>query len=373
MRTARQAGKAGMMSAVHGGSKTRSVLFLVLGFAVLWAGCSSNPVGPMPAVPVSGWAVGSAEGGYGVILHSLDGGATWLRQGDPASIPDADIVAVRAVDSLHAWASGNAVDGYATILCTSDAGATWTRMGDAGSIPDAELQTLFALDEDRVWAAGSGNTILRTLDGGATWSSLADPRYDGCVWEGIHVRNESSIWVCGGDEQGNGRILHTEDGGLSWTPQGDSLLLTGYQPISITAWGGDHVFLVGGHYTVARSDNGGLNWELCLPDGLERTPESDDANGICQIGEETLFICLDYGKIYRTTDWGDTWTEMPTSFGGYLLLRICAMQDGLHAWVAGLSQDPGIVIATTDGTNWTAQTLPLSTSMTDIHFVGSRH
>ena len=352
---------------------TRTGSFLVpMGLAIL-AACSSNPVGPTPQPAVCGWAVGFNEGGYALILHTIDGGASWFRQGDSTSVPDVSLDAVRAVDSLHAWVCGAPTEGYATILSTSDAGATWTRMGEAGTIPDVELQTIFALDEDRIWCAGSGNSIVRTLDGGATWTSISSPRFDGVNWEGIHVQSENSIWVCGGAGDGNGWIAYTDDGGLSWTPQGDSLLLTGYMPISITAWGGYHVFLVGGHYTVARSDNGGLDWELCLPEDLERTPESDDANGICQIGPETLLMCLDYGKIYRTTDWGDTWTELPTGFGGYLLLRICAMDDGQRAWAAGLSQDPGIIISTSDGANWTQQTIPTTGSMTDIHFVGSRH
>jgi len=347
-------------------------LLAPIGLAIV-AACSTNPVGPTPPAAVCGWAVGFNEGGYALILHTIDGGTSWFRQGDTLSLPDVTLDAVRAVDSLHAWACGAPIDGYSTILSTSDAGATWTRMGEAGNLPDKELQTLFALDEQRIWFAGSGNTIVRTLNGGVTWESIASPHFDGVNWEGIHVQSENSIWVCGGADDGNGWIAYTDDGGASWKAQGDSLLLTGYMPISITAWGGYHVFLVGGHNTVARSSDGGLNWELCLPDSLVRAPDADDVNGICQIGPETLLMCLDYGRIFRTTDWGDTWTETSTGFGGYLLLRICAMDNGHDAWVAGLSENPGIVIATTDGTNWAEQTLPVSGTMTDIHFVGSRH
>lgn len=347
-----------------------SILLLA---SLLMLSCSSNPVGPVAPESVCGWAVGWSLDGYALILHTLDGGNNWERQGDAGTLPNVDLDAVRAVDSLHAWATGAESEGYATILSTSDAGATWTRMGQPGEIPDAELLTLYALDANRIWVAGSGNTILKTEDGGASWTSVSDPLYDAYYWEGIHVVDDLTAWVVGGETH-DGMILHTTDGGGTWTAQGDSVLLTGYCPISITAWDRDHVFLVGGHDTVARSDNGGTDWELCGPPELPRVPDAFDVNGICQLDAERILICTDLGKTFVTIDWGDSWTQMnvPGVATGYFLLRICAL-DAQTAWSAGNGVEPGILVTMTDGFNWSVQSLPTGSRMDDVSFAGSVH
>jgi hypothetical protein len=47
-------------------------------------------------------------GGYGVILHTTDGGENWTRQGSPNTIPNVALSDIRAIDACSAWAVGSA-------------------------------------------------------------------------------------------------------------------------------------------------------------------------------------------------------------------------------------------------------------------------
>jgi len=57
--------------------------------------------------------VGDSSGGYGTILHTTDGGVTWVRQGSPADIPNTNLLEVSAVDAQHAWVVGPGLHGVA--------------------------------------------------------------------------------------------------------------------------------------------------------------------------------------------------------------------------------------------------------------------
>ena len=63
--------------------KNKSVpffLFFCILLLVVSAGCSDDPSDPSWN---TGWVVGSSTGdGYGVILHTDDGGVSWVRQAE---------------------------------------------------------------------------------------------------------------------------------------------------------------------------------------------------------------------------------------------------------------------------------------------------
>lgn len=78
-----------------------------------------------------GWVVGVNSGGYGVSLHTTDGGAYWLRQETPAQIPDVTVYDVCAVSRNIAPATG--ADGL--IPYSTDGGTTWVRQAEGVAPP----------------------------------------------------------------------------------------------------------------------------------------------------------------------------------------------------------------------------------------------
>jgi photosystem II stability/assembly factor-like uncharacterized protein len=109
---------------------------------------------------VTGWAVGAG----GAVLHTADGGDTWMVQ---QSGTTQALRGVRFADDQVGWAVG---DG-GTIVFTRDGGAHWQAQASGTS---ATLHAVAVMgDELHAWAAGDHGILLATADGGQTWTPMA--------------------------------------------------------------------------------------------------------------------------------------------------------------------------------------------------------
>jgi photosystem II stability/assembly factor-like uncharacterized protein len=213
-----------------------------------------------------------AVGDRATFASTDDGGTTWrartvamtadLTRGESLAAQDPVFYAVEFVDDTTGWLSGE----FGKIMHTTDGGATWveqqgTLMGDEFFDP-LDLPTMFGLSftsrEEGV-VTGLDGRIARTRDGGATWVwdkvespfPLVDPFFhptvlpDGNGWavgaagqvvrrsasdgvwrsadlgmplltwlRGISFSDAKNGWIVGG----YGLILHTTDGGNMWLP-----------------------------------------------------------------------------------------------------------------------------------------------------------
>ena len=118
----------------------------------------------------NGWVVGG-----GVVLHTTTGGADpdgagplsgWTAQTLPAG---ASLDAVFFLNQSNGWAVGDA----GTIVHTADGGQTWLRQewfNPGYTYPD--LKGVWFAHASHGWAVGVpfGSLMLRTTDGGATWN-----------------------------------------------------------------------------------------------------------------------------------------------------------------------------------------------------------
>jgi photosystem II stability/assembly factor-like uncharacterized protein len=131
-----------------------------------------------------GWTVGqNAETHQGVILHSSDG-TDWSESNFPVEPSHWYVLnAVRFVDASHGWIVGaewSGPSGVPFILHTSNGGQTWVKQ--THSLSRGDLIDLFFVGPDTGWVVGrtgfeiSDNAILmRTINGGASWNLLAPP------------------------------------------------------------------------------------------------------------------------------------------------------------------------------------------------------
>ena len=96
------------------------VPFVVLAFAalvLLAPTAAARAMGSGSSQQANGWIIGTPPvDGYGVILHTTNGGGLWVRQGSTSDVPGVELNNVKAVDARTAWVVGDADSGFGVIL-----------------------------------------------------------------------------------------------------------------------------------------------------------------------------------------------------------------------------------------------------------------
>ena len=85
-----------------------SMIMFLIGLTVFTGGCSDDSDEQVLTGQSgrTGWAAGSSMDGYGTIIHTKDGGVTWIRLGGPKDIPDVGINCISVLDENNAWVVG---------------------------------------------------------------------------------------------------------------------------------------------------------------------------------------------------------------------------------------------------------------------------
>jgi photosystem II stability/assembly factor-like uncharacterized protein len=284
-----------------------------------------------------GWVIGL----NGIVLRTVDGGVTWTTVAPPGS---GELCRkVQFADAMHGW-----IACQGELRATTDGGETWSVQS-----------TITAYDLDFAsattgWLA-AGTRIYGTTDGGATWQvqfenteysignvSFADAshgwasaKFDGC---------------CGPEVNGADIVLHTTDGGTTWTRQfatgGWEQSIGDIDAISPTlAWfvgnGSNHTAL--GEYKYVTRD--GATW-TAVPDSTNRTSLHD-----VEFIDANIGFAVGYaGSIVRTVDGGATWTVDETARWHYIpdhtdperpSVNAVHMLDAQHGWAVG---DSGTIL-----------------------------
>lgn len=213
-----------------------------------------------------------------------------------------------------------------------------------GSQPKAWLaQDLFSVSfptESDGWVCGRWGTLLHTSDGGDSWT-LQDSGTDYTLSDVLFL-DSTRGWAVGD----GGTVLLTKDGGQSWKKQqieGDYFLMGVYFSDAQTGW------VVTEWTTILHTKDGGINWEI------QHTGEDFILKSISFCDADTGWAVGEYGYIYHTKDGGSTWTQQAGEFdfsedgseiiGGDFLFDVVAI-DPMTAWVVGID---GHVGRTTNG------------------------
>ena len=322
-----------------------------------------------PAQGEVGWIIGVPANGYGVILHTTDGGENWTRQGSPNTIPNVPLSDVRAIDANTAWAVGNEDGNYAVILRTTDGGKTWIRCGAPGSVPDFGPLGIGAVDSKIAWVVGSNGTIIHTEDGGKTWGQQASNTRAALMK--VAAIDRYNAWIVGDHDNGYAVILRTSDGGLTWTRQGNASTVKTTGLIDVTAADNSSALAVGVNHTVLKTMDVGASWQTRM-DGI--ASGIAHMNGACAIDKSNSWITQDYGRVYWTSDGGKTWNGQNPNGTGFWLMSASA-RSLKTVWVVGISPwiGKGIIMHTTNrGVNWTEQFAPVNVPFYRVSFVGTR-
>jgi photosystem II stability/assembly factor-like uncharacterized protein len=149
------------------------------------------------------------------------------------------------------------------------------------------------------WACGRWGTILHTADGGKTWSR----QESGVDYQlnAITFADPENGWAVGD----GGVIVHTGDGGKTWETQkspSSQILLSVHFVTAEKGWA------VGKETTVLHTEDGGATWRgqsIGDPWTLHSVSFSDEKCG---------WAAGEYGFIYHTRDGGVTWEKQAGKF-----------------------------------------------------------
>lgn len=172
------------------------------------------------------WVGGSGNS----VCHTTDGGSTWTDVSDP-SYNGNFWQGIYPLSESDIWVCGGTTnDGL--ILHTTDGGASWTPHADS-LLQGYTMISIAAWDQDNIWAVGHGYTVVRTTDGGDTWEIVTPDSMhaSGDDANGISLQSADDAWVV----LDYGNIWRTTDGGDSWTFQTVPTEVDGYFYLRISA------------------------------------------------------------------------------------------------------------------------------------------
>ncbi len=180
-------------------------------------------------------------------IYAFDGQTARICTVGSPGHPDSDIIVINGgfdVGSLRvSWASlyditfATRYDGWVVggeIWHMADADSGWSRQQRPSGT--GMLICVEAADANNVWACGDDGVIIHTTDGGATWTRQ-ESGVSVMLW-GIDFIDANTGWCVGAD----GTILGTTDGGATWTAQ-DSGVSHGLSSVSAVDAG--HVWACG--------------------------------------------------------------------------------------------------------------------------------
>lgn len=316
-------------SSYHARTGFLTILFLVVLIAAenadaqMWESLTvptSNAITGISFIDVNtGWI----SGPNGLILHTTDGGDSWITQ---ASGTSAGLKSIQFVDALNGWAAGGITTPVQSglIIHTTDGGQTWTNQNVQSSY---FILNIHFVDPQLGWALRGWGTLLNTVNGGSSWTeqnTSVSQRLDE-----IAFVNASQGWAVGQ----NGSIVHTVNGGNNWTLQnsGTTDWING-----ITCTSEQEAWASGGWPNVGmilHTTNGGGTWVR------QTVPTTQQLQGLTFVTPSLGWAVGNNGVIVHTTDGGATWVLQNS--GTVQQLLKAEFVDERHGWIIG---DHGTVL-----------------------------
>jgi uncharacterized protein (TIGR03437 family) len=329
-----------------------------------------------------GYAAGTSYLGTGPsVWRTLDGGATWtsvkMQNTNPLGAEGYWGLAVTANRVLTVGdRDATAYSTHPWDACAADFSNCSALFTQANISPHYIFHDVFFTDRNHGWAAGSrtfspqlwGQEILATQDGGQTWTaqferSAPEGQNSHLRLDSISFADTSNGWAAGSSESypvGQysallGCILHTSDGGKTWTDQAGNLCqpAVSYEFSVIQALDAQNVWALSvpgrnGTVQLAHATDGGAHWAM-VDTGIAGSVAVGfhDVQGAMRFRDAQHGCFAGWDVVGCTADGGAHWTQSAVDCGlpwCELNSNAIAFTDALHGWIGG-----GALYQTADG------------------------
>lgn len=245
----------------------------------------------------TGWVLktfGTFDNPQGAVVYkTTDGGVNWSRKVVSTTTGDVGFQ-LQFVDANTGWILlYNSTTLTPTFLKTSDGGANWVPVNGAG---------IFSfVDANNGWAYSSPNqsppyNIYKTTDGGTSWFPIAIDNTAGQINK-MKFFDVNNGWIVGK----NGKIIKTSDGGVNWTPITNAGINSEYKNKSVhfinpnVGWISSKRDNSDDNAIVLHTNNGGTSWTT------QNTPSNYSIFSIYFWDANNGWYTGDYGAIARYT------------------------------------------------------------------------
>ncbi len=341
-------------------------------------GIASMPSGK--AIPgAAGWVIGNDTGGTAVILHTADGGAEWTVQGNNSLWKNHTGNDISAIDGQTAWAALGSSDAEGgIILHTADGGRSWNAQTLPVQIQNGGVKGIKGVSRAEAWAVGMAGPLMHTVNGGRTWTAVSTGDVVFKQVNRIDVLG-SDIWIAdrGNEDMG---MIHSPDNGKTWRQEYLPDVTSNHGPMAIAIVNSSVAWTsVNYQGDIYRTTDGGLNWDVAAPN----VSGANDIDDLCAIGINTVWgiqnIDSTDGYIMRVTVTGSGVVKDSWSFTDYVYEGVSAFDEN-NAWVGGFrgmdapaSLPRGSILHTSNGKDWTPQTLPVNdVAIWKLSFAGAK-
>jgi photosystem II stability/assembly factor-like uncharacterized protein len=272
-----------------------------------------------------------AVGEYGNILLSDDDGKTWTQAKDvPTTVT---LTAVHFVDEKTGWAVGHDT----LILHTTDGGETWVKQFGGGESDNALLSVFFK-DATTGWGVGAFNYTVETKDGGKTWAERKTLVPPAAVVPGAAAPGAAPAAPPASAEP--------FDPTKAKRPDDPYAAATGDENHLNQMFAGpdaDTLFVAAEAGAIYRSLDGGATWAKIL------TGYIGSFWGGLTAKDGTVYAAGMRGNIWKSKDKGATWAKADTHGADQSISTGIQLADGSFVFV-GLG---GQVLYSPDGTTFT--------------------
>ncbi|SEQ05929.1 Uncharacterized protein SAMN04488038_103222 [Solimonas aquatica] len=161
-------------------------------------------------------------------------------------------------------------------------------------------------NDGRLFAVGERGAIIVSANG-RDWAQVQVPVR--ATLTAIAFADARNGWAGGHDAS----ILHTSDGGRSWTLQNFKPDLE--KPVlDLLALDAQHAIAVGAYGLMLSTADGGQTWNEV--DTLGFDPDELHLNAIAKLANGDLFVAGEQGLLAYSTDQGQTWTKQESPYEG---------------------------------------------------------
>lgn len=224
--------------------------------------------------PQTGWAVNS----NGQIIHTKDGGNSWIRQFQA----NVYFRCIGFANALRGWCG--TLTAKNRMFHTDDGGKTWLPVTNLPARAPSAICGLSVVSDQVVYASGTNYPdrparMIKTTDGGRNWSAWEMKRWADLLVDCFFI-DETTGWVVGGK-----------------SPTGNPTR-ENVKPV------------------VLFTDNGGRSWVNRVASIQDQFPSGEWGWKIQFLNDRIGFVSLenfDEGAILKTSDGGITWVRLPVN------------------------------------------------------------